>query len=41
MAMSSPTAARPPIHGFHHFSATVCDVEASVRWYERVRVQVF
>jgi len=36
MAMSSPTAARPPIHGFHHFSATVCDVEASVSWYERV-----
>ena len=34
--MSSATASRPPINGFHHFSATVCDVEASVSWYQRV-----
>lgn len=34
--MSSATASRPPLNGFHHFSATVRDVEASVAWYERV-----
>jgi glyoxylase I family protein len=34
--MSSATAPRPPVQGFHHFSATVSDVEASVDWYQRV-----
>jgi catechol 2,3-dioxygenase-like lactoylglutathione lyase family enzyme len=34
--MSSSTGTRPPIVGFHHFSATVCDVEASAEWYQRV-----
>jgi hypothetical protein len=28
-------ATRPPIHGFHHFSATACDVEAGASWYRR------
>ena len=27
---------RPAITGIHHFSPTVCDVEASARWYENV-----
>ena len=26
----------PAVTGFHHFSPTVSDVEASARWYERV-----
>jgi glyoxylase I family protein len=30
------TTAGPAVTGFHHFSSTVCDVEASARWYERV-----
>jgi glyoxylase I family protein len=30
------TAAAPAIAGFHHFSPTVSDVEASARWYEQV-----
>lgn len=28
--------AAPAVTGFHHFSPTVSDVEASARWYERV-----
>lgn len=28
--------AGPSITGFHHFSATVTDVEASVAWYQRL-----
>jgi glyoxylase I family protein len=28
--------AAPAIAGFHHFSPTVSDVEASAQWYERV-----
>jgi glyoxylase I family protein len=28
--------AAPAITGFHHFSPTVSDVEASAQWYERV-----
>lgn len=32
----SPTAAAPAVTGFHHFSPTVSDVEASAQWYERV-----
>jgi catechol 2,3-dioxygenase-like lactoylglutathione lyase family enzyme len=31
--MTEPTAA---ITGIHHFSPTVCDVEASAAWYEQV-----
>jgi len=34
--MTSSTATRPALSGFHHFSATVSDVEASTAWYERV-----
>jgi len=30
------TTAAPAVTGFHHFSPTVSDVEASARWYERV-----
>jgi glyoxylase I family protein len=30
------TDAAPAVTGFHHFSATVSDVEASAQWYERV-----
>jgi glyoxylase I family protein len=30
------TTAAPAVTGFHHFSPTVCDVEASAQWYERV-----
>ena len=26
----------PAVTGFHHFSPTVSDVEASAQWYERV-----
>ena len=33
--MSRPTAA-PALAGFHHFSPTVNDVEASAAWYESV-----
>ena len=33
--MSSSTAA-PGVTGFHHFSPTVSDVEASAQWYEQV-----
>ena len=29
-------AAAPAVTGFHHFSPTVSDVEASAQWYERV-----
>ena len=29
-------AQRPPMNGFHHFAATVTDVEASVAWYQRI-----
>jgi hypothetical protein len=32
--MTEDTA--PSITGIHHFSVTVCDIEASVAWYERV-----
>jgi glyoxylase I family protein len=34
--MATPTDTRPALAGFHHFSATVSDVEASASWYERV-----
>ena len=34
--MSSATARRPPVRGFHHLSLTVTDVEASVEWYQRL-----
>lgn len=34
--MSAPTTERPPMAGFHHFSPTVTNVEASVAWYQRV-----
>jgi glyoxylase I family protein len=27
---------RPPMAGFHHFSATVTNVETSLSWYQRV-----
>ncbi|HXW81152.1 MAG TPA: VOC family protein [Acidimicrobiales bacterium] len=30
------TDSRPAITGVHHFSPTVCNVEASVDWYEKV-----
>jgi glyoxylase I family protein len=30
------TNAAPAVTGFHHFSPTVSDVEASAQWYERV-----
>ena len=30
------TTAAPGVTGFHHFSPTVSDVEASAQWYERV-----
>ena len=30
------TTAVPAVTGFHHFSATVSDEEASAQWYERV-----
>jgi glyoxylase I family protein len=30
------TSAVPAVTGFHHFSPTVSDVEASAQWYERV-----
>ena len=30
------TTAVPAVTGFHHFSATVSDAEASAQWYERV-----
>src|ERR1700761_4983988 len=30
------TETPPPVTGFHHFSATVSDAEASAQWYERV-----
>jgi glyoxylase I family protein len=32
----SQSAAAPAVTGFHHFSPTVSDVEASAQWYERV-----
>jgi glyoxylase I family protein len=34
--MATPTDTRPALAGFHHFSATVSDVEASAAWYQRV-----
>ena len=30
------TTAAPAVTGFHHFSPTVSDMEASAQWYERV-----
>ena len=30
------TSSQPAVTGFHHFSPTVSDVEASAAWYERV-----
>jgi hypothetical protein len=30
------TDTAPAVTGFHHFSPTVSDVEASAQWYERV-----
>jgi len=30
------TGTGPPLTGFHHFSITVTDVEASAAWYEQV-----
>ena len=32
----SETDTAPAVTGFHHFSPTVSDVEASAQWYERV-----
>lgn len=34
--MNQTAKQRPPMAGFHHFSATVTDVEASAAWYQRV-----
>jgi len=34
--MSSVTAPRPPVRGFHHVSLTVTDLETSVEWYQRL-----
>ena len=34
-ALTEP-AATPAVTGYHHFSPTVSDVEASAQWYERV-----
>jgi glyoxylase I family protein len=34
--MSKTAMQRPPMAGFHHFSPTVTDIEASVSWYQRV-----
>jgi glyoxylase I family protein len=31
-----PTRGRPAIKGFHHFSITATDLDASVAWYQRV-----
>jgi glyoxylase I family protein len=37
VTMQMPTEAeRPALGGFHHFSPTVSDIEASAQWYERV-----
>lgn len=32
----SETTGAPAVTGFHHFSPTVSDLEASAQWYERV-----
>ena len=34
--MTETATPRPPMAGFHHFSPTVTDVEASAAWYQRV-----
>ncbi|MGA9312764.1 MAG: VOC family protein [Pseudonocardiaceae bacterium] len=34
--MNQTAKQRPPMAGFHHFSATVTDVAASAAWYQRV-----
>jgi catechol 2,3-dioxygenase-like lactoylglutathione lyase family enzyme len=34
--MNQTAKQRPPMAGFHHFGATVTDVEASADWYQRV-----
>ncbi|MGH3672029.1 MAG: VOC family protein [Pseudonocardiaceae bacterium] len=34
--MNQTAKQRPPMAGFHHFSATVTNVEASAAWYQRV-----
>ena len=34
--MTVPTRGRPAIKGFHHFSITATDQDASVAWYQRV-----
>jgi glyoxylase I family protein len=34
--MNQTAKQRPPMAGFHHFSATVTDVTASASWYQRV-----
>ena len=34
--MNQTAKQRPPMAGFHHFSATVTDVAASASWYQRV-----
>jgi len=34
--MNQMAKQRPPMAGFHHFSATVTDVAASADWYQRV-----
>ena len=36
--MNQTAMQRPPMAGFHHFSPTVTDIEASVSWYQRVLV---
>ncbi|MDQ4093690.1 MAG: VOC family protein, partial [Actinomycetota bacterium] len=34
--MNQTEKQRPPMAGFHHFGATVTDVEASAAWYQKV-----
>ncbi len=34
--MTVPARGRPAIKGFHHFSITATDLDASVAWYQRV-----
>ena len=34
--MTAPAEGRPAIQGFHHFSITATDLDASVAWYQRV-----
>ncbi len=34
--MTQAAKQRPPMAGFHHFSPTVTDIDASTSWYQRV-----